>query len=246
MMKTTKKAKKLKPLPVFKSEDEERDFWATYDSMDYFDWSQGERLSFPNLKPTARTISTLILASSSPRRQELLRNAGFEFEVDPSSVPENLLPGEAPEALVRRLAREKAREVAARSPAGSLVLGADTAVVVDGAVLGKPTDAEDASRMLRMLSGRSHRVLTGECLVRAPGRLEALEHSSTLVWFRDLSEAEIQGYVSSGEPMDKAGAYAIQGRAARFVTRIEGCYSNVVGLPVSLVDEVLRRVSGAA
>jgi septum formation protein len=133
--------------------------------------------------------------------------------------------------------------VAARSPAGSIVLGADTAVIVEGQVLGKPADPDDASRMLRMLSGRSHQVLTGVCLVRAPGRLESLEHSSTTVWFRDLSGAEIRDYVSSGEPFDKAGAYAVQGRASRFVTRIKGCYSNVVGLPVSRVDAMLRRLA---
>ena len=184
----------------------------------------------------------LILASSSPRRQDLLRSAGFEFEVRPSSVAEESLPGEAPVAFVRRLACEKARKVAVESPAESLVLGADTSVVVDGDILGKPADPEDASRMLRMLSGRSHEVLTGVCLVRAPSRLEALEHSSTLVWFRELSDAEIRDYVASGEPFDKAGAYAIQGRASRFVTRIDGCYSNVVGLPVSLADRMLRGV----
>jgi septum formation protein len=188
----------------------------------------------------------LILASSSPRRQALLRSAGFEFEVRPSSVVEESLLGEAPVTLVRRLAHEKARQVAAQSHAESLVLGADTSVVVDDDVLGKPGDREDASRMLRMLSGRSHQVLTGVCLVRAPGQIEALEHSSTVVWFRELSGTEIEDYVSSGEPMDKAGAYAIQGRASRFVTRIEGCYSNVVGLPLSLVDEMLRRVVNAS
>jgi septum formation protein len=185
----------------------------------------------------------LILASRSPRRQELLRNAGFEFDVDPSSVLEEQLPNETPVAFVRRLAQEKAREVASRSPAGSLVLGADTEVIVDGEVLGKPADPEDASRMLRMLSGRCHEVLTGVALVQALGHLEALEHSSTTVWLRALRESEVREYVSSGEPFDKAGGYAIQGRASRFVTRIEGCYSNVVGLPVSLLDEMLRRVA---
>ena len=182
----------------------------------------------------------LILASSSPRRRELLENAGFEFDVTPSTMPEEPIPGEPPEAFVRRLATAKALQVAASAPPGSLVLGADTAVVVDAEILGKPTDAEDAARMLRLLSGRSHRVLTGVCVVEAPRRLHAVEHSSTEVWFRALDNAEIADYVASGEPQDKAGAYAIQGLASRFVTRLDGSYSNVVGLPVSLVDQLLK------
>jgi septum formation protein len=182
----------------------------------------------------------LILASSSPRRQELLRNAGFEFEVRPSSIPEEPHPGETPEAFVRRMAAEKALDVAAGSPAGSLVLGADTVVLVDAQILGKPANPEQAARMLSQLSGRSHRVLTGVCLVKAPDSIEARGESDTRVWLRPLEEAEIRDYVASGEPLDKAGAYGIQGRASRFVTRIEGCYFNVVGLPVALVDEMLR------
>ncbi|HEY6290207.1 MAG TPA: Maf family protein [Terriglobia bacterium] len=182
----------------------------------------------------------LILASSSPRRQELLRQAGYEFEVRPSSVPEEHVVGETPEDFVRRLATAKALQVAAGSPTGSVVLGADTVVVVRGEILGKPLDAEDASRMLSMLSGRAHQVVTGVCLVRAPDRMVAVKHAATRVRFRRLDEAEIRDYVASGEPADKAGAYAIQGRASRFVTRIAGCYFNVVGLPISLVDELLR------
>ncbi|HUI43358.1 MAG TPA: Maf family protein [Terriglobia bacterium] len=182
----------------------------------------------------------LILASRSPRRQELLRNAGYVFEVRPSAVREERGPGETPEAFVRRLAVEKAQDVAARSAPGSLVLGADTEVVVDSDVLGKPADAEDAAQMLRRLSGRCHQVVTGVCLVEAPDRIQAVEHSSTQVWFRPLDEAEIRSYVATGEPLDKAGAYGIQGLASRFVTRIEGCYFNVVGLPVALVDHLLR------
>jgi len=182
----------------------------------------------------------LILASSSPRRRELLENAGFEFDVTPSTVLEEPMPGEEPEDFVRRLAIAKALQVAGGAPPGSFVLGADTDVVVGAQILGKPTDAEDATRMLRMLSGRSHRVLTGVCVVEAPDRIHAVEHSSTEVWFRPLDESEIRDYVASGEPRDKAGAYAIQGLASRFVTRIDGSYSNVVGLPVSLVDQLLR------
>jgi nucleoside triphosphate pyrophosphatase len=182
----------------------------------------------------------LILASGSPRRQELLRNAGFEFDARPSSIPEEPRSGETPEAFVRRMAAEKALEVAARSPAGSLVLGADTVVVVDREILGKPRNPEEAARMLHRLSGRSHQVLTGVCLVKAPDSIEARGECDTRVWFRPLDEAEIRDYVASGEPLDKAGAYGIQGRASRFVTRIEGCYFNVVGLPVALVDQMLR------
>jgi nucleoside triphosphate pyrophosphatase len=186
------------------------------------------------------TSMPLILASSSPRRQELLRNAGFEFEVRSSSIREEPRPGETPEAFVRRMAAEKALEVAARSPAATLVLGADTVVVMDREILGKPRNPEEAARMLRQLSGRSHQVLTGVCLVKAPDSIEARGESDTRVWFRPLEDAEIRDYVASGEPLDKAGAYGIQGRASRFVTRIEGCYFNVVGLPVALVDQMLR------
>jgi septum formation protein len=181
-----------------------------------------------------------ILASSSPRRRELLQNAGFEFDVVPSTVPEQEMRDEAPEALVRRLAISKASQVATGATRGSLVLGADTVVVVNGEILGKPADTEDAVRMLRRLSGGSHRVLSAVCVVEAPDCIHGVEHSSTEVWFRDLDEPEIRAYVASGEPMDKAGAYAIQGIASRFVTRIDGSYSNVVGLPVTLVDQMLK------
>lgn len=198
----------------------------------------------------ARSVATdgqrarLILASASPRRRDLLRGAGFEFEVRPSSIVEARREGESGERFALRSAREKALDVARSAPAGSLVLGADTVVLAEspkGAmVLGKPEDAEEAARMLRLLSGSTHRVVTGVCLARPPDRVEALISSSTRVTFRALDEAEILDYVSSQEPFDKAGAYAIQGRASRFATRIEGDYSNVVGLPVSLVSELLK------
>ena len=181
----------------------------------------------------------LILASASPRRRELLRAAGFDFVVRPSTVAEERHPGESGEEFALRAAREKALQVAASTPPGSLVLGADTVVIVQGEVLGKPSDPEDAARMLRLLSGVTHRVVTGVCLVRAPDRIEALRPSATLVTFRRLDEQEIREYVSSGEPLDKAGAYGIQGLASKFVTRIEGCYFNVVGLPVALVYELI-------
>ena len=182
----------------------------------------------------------LILASSSPRRRQLLRNAGFDFDVRASNTIEKIQPGEPPEEFARRAAREKALQVAASSPQGSLVLGADTVVVIDGETLGKPSDIDDAARMLRLLSGRTHLVHTGICLVRAPDNIAALKHETTLVTFRKLDEEEIRDYLESGEPMDKAGAYAVQGLASKFVTRISGCYSNVVGLPVALVYESLK------
>jgi septum formation protein len=186
------------------------------------------------------TPMPLILASASPRRQQLLHHAGFEFEVRHSSIREEPRPGEAPKEFVRRMAAEKALEVAAGSPEGVLVLGADTVVVADAEILNKPADPADAARMLRRLSGRSHWVITGVCLVKASCTVEAQDESETRVWFRPLEEAEIREYAASGEPLDKAGAYGIQGRASRFVTRIEGCYFNAVGLPVSLVDQMLR------
>jgi septum formation protein len=184
----------------------------------------------------------LILASSSARRQELLRSAGFDFDVRPSGVEEARLPDENPESYVRRTARDKALAVAtsALSVPDALVLAADTEVVVSGEILGKPRDGEDAARMLRLLSGRTHRVITGVCLARPLGSIEALEHETTRVTFRKLDDREIRHYIRSGEPFDKAGAYAVQGLASRFVTRIEGSYSNVVGLPISLVYSLLK------
>jgi septum formation protein len=185
----------------------------------------------------------LILASASPRRRDLLRNAGFDFEIRPSQIVEEIQPGELPEDFARRAAREKALQIAASSPRGGLVLGADTIVVIDGQTLGKPSDPQDAMRMLRLLSGRTHQVHTGICLVRAPDSIQALKHETTLVTFRALDEEEIRQYVESGEPSGKAGAYAIQGLASKFVTRISGCYSNVVGLPIALVYEILKPVT---
>jgi len=187
-------------------------------------------------------VIRLILASNSPRRRELLQNAGFEFDVRPSGIEESRLAGESPEDFTRRLARDKALDVARQSSPGSLVLGADTVVAVNGEILEKPTDADDAARMLRTLAGRTHRVITGVCLVRAPENVVACTHETTSVTFRNLTEDEIGSYVASGEPFDKAGGYAIQGLASRFVTRIEGCYFNVVGLPIPLVYEILRSI----
>ncbi len=182
-------------------------------------------------------IAMLVLASASPRREELLRNAGITFEVQPAHIPEDPLPGEGAKECAERLAREKALAVTRQRP-HDCVLGADTVVVVDGQILGKPSGADDAARMLRLLSGREHQVITGVCLVFSGQWSVASE--TTSVTMSEISEKEITDYVASGEPMDKAGAYAIQGIASRWIPRIEGDYSNVVGLPVALVWRMLR------
>jgi septum formation protein len=181
----------------------------------------------------------LILASASPRRSELLHAAGIPFDVSPAEVDESLRAGEGPDGYVRRVSETKALSARSHVP-GRPVLGADTVVLVGSRILGKPRHAEDAGRMLRALSGVTHEVLTGVCLL-VPDRRPDVQIALTAVEFADLSDAEISWYVGTGEPMDKAGAYAIQGHASRFVTRIEGSYSNVVGLPVALVYEMCRR-----
>jgi septum formation protein len=173
----------------------------------------------------------LVLASQSPRRAEILRQAGIPFTVRVADVDETPLPGEQPVDYVRRLAEAKARAVPATAEV--TVLGADTTVVIDGEMLAKPAGAADARRMLGLLSGRRHEVITGVCLKR--GAQVSCDHAVTAVWFARLTDREIAEYVASGEPMDKAGAYAIQGLASKFIPRIEGCYFNVVGLPISLV-----------
>jgi septum formation protein len=180
----------------------------------------------------------LVLASASPRRAELLRAAGIPFDVVPADVDERQHAEEDAAAYVQRLAAAKAAHVATTHP-GRAVLGADTTVVVDGEVIGKPRDAAEAVAMLERLSGRSHLVLTGVCLIGADGRRET-SVASTTVEFRPVTRAEIERYVASGEPMDKAGAYAIQGGAGGFVTRIDGDYDNVVGLPVALIQAMCR------
>jgi nucleoside triphosphate pyrophosphatase len=224
----------------------------------------------------------LVLASASPRRRELLTQAGFTFSIHPAHIPEDPKPNEDPVAYVVRLAREKAQTVfnqltavgapglasetwettklgapsisrsvrngwetteaiasAQRASAPpQVVLGADTTVTIDGHILGKPEDPADAARMLRMLSGRTHRVITGVAVVTAARTEVAAE--VTGVKFLTLSEEEIAAYIATGEPMDKAGAYAIQGRAARWIPRIEGDYFNVVGLPIALVSTLLE------
>lgn len=186
--------------------------------------------------------SVLILASASPRRAELLAAAGIAFDVRPAHIDERIRPGENAASYAGRVAEEKARAVHANA-AGRPVLAADTVVVIDGQVLGKPADADDAKRMLRMLSGRAHQVLTAVVLAGSGSGPASLLTGTevTTVEFALLNKAEIEWYVASGEPSDKAGAYAIQGLASRFVTRIDGSYSNVVGLPVALVYAMCSR-----
>jgi septum formation protein len=187
----------------------------------------------------------LILASASPRRAEILRNAGFEFEVHPAHVDETRLPGESPEDYVRRLADAKARGTAeqlGRKHARAIIIGADTAVVVAGELLGKPSGVEDARRMLWLLSGRTHEVLTGVAALRVPQGSSALHVETTRVTFVELSHHDIDDYIATGEPFDKAGAYGIQGIGGKFVREIEGCYFNVMGLPLSRVWSLVRAI----
>ncbi len=198
----------------------------------------------------------LILASASPRRRELLTQAGFEFIVEPSALDETALPHEAAASYVQRLAVEKAQAVLARPRElrePILVLAADTVVVVPGLldhapeILGKPRDAADASRMLALLSGRTHAVMTGVAAVSssAPGEIFA-DVEITQVTMNRIAPQESAAYIASGEPMDKAGAYAIQGYAARWIPRIEGCYFNVVGLPIARVVALLAEAAQAS
>ena len=215
----------------------------------------------------------LVLASASPRRAELLRAAGVEFDVIPADVAEVLDPEETPDGFVRRVAQLKAEAVIPLAP-GRPILGADTIVIIDNRVLGKPADGDEARRMLTLLSGREHMVMTAVCLVNPSGPAEAGHYvqavgpaafdsaqagkagdyvqtaqssriqtavARTTVEFAPLGEADIGWYIASGEPMDKAGAYAIQGLASRFITRIDGSYSNVVGLPVAVVYDLCRQ-----
>jgi septum formation protein len=185
----------------------------------------------------------LILASSSPRRAEILRNAGIAFEVFPANVEESRLPRESAPHYVRRLALEKARraaEHAARKGHPAIIIGADTVVAVGGKILGKPQDLASARRMLRLLRGRRHTVLTGLALLQIPGGAEKTYVEKTRVRFAKMSAKEIDGYLLTGEPYHKAGAYAIQGIGGRYITRVEGCYFNVVGLPLARLCAMLK------
>jgi septum formation protein len=180
----------------------------------------------------------IILASNSPRRKELLKQVGLAFLSDAANVDEHILPGEFPEMYAERVALEKAMAVKSRTKSG-IIIGADTIVVLDNTILGKPVDHRDAEHMLSMLSGNMHRVITGLALVDAEKERKLTGHEVTRVWFHTLTRERILSYVRTGEPLDKAGAYGIQGKGALLVDRIDGCYFNVVGLPLSFLDKLL-------
>lgn len=185
---------------------------------------------------------TLVLASASPRRVNLLRGIGLSPVVVPSGVPEDLRPGEVPRDHALRLAEDKARHVAAANPADAVVLGADTVVTLDGRILGKPRDSADAKEMLRFLSGRDHEVLTGVFLLRLPGGVSAGTVASTRVRFRSYDERLVSWYVATGEPLDKAGAYSIQGLGVLLCDCLDGSWSNVVGLPLEPLPSLFAQV----
>ncbi len=184
----------------------------------------------------------LILASTSPRRAEILRDAGFPFAIVSSAVDETPIPSESPTELVQRLASAKAELVSAREVGPAIVLAADTVVALDGRIFGKPRNSDDARHMLEQLSGRTHSVVTGVTLIRLPDAERRTFVESTLVHFAQLSAEEISRYLGTNEPHDKAGAYAIQGRAGRYIPRIEGDYFNVVGLPLAHVTQALAEL----
>jgi septum formation protein len=186
--------------------------------------------------------SRLILASASPRRAEILHNAGYAFAVVSSAIDETPIPGETAEAMVQRLADAKAELVAARSVGPAIVIAADTAVIIGTQILGKPRTTEDARQMLRSLSGVTHSVVTGVSLVRLPDGERRSFVEATRVQFSTLTPEDIEDYLATGEPFDKAGGYAIQGRAGRFIPRIEGCYFNVVGLPLARLARELAEL----
>lgn len=183
----------------------------------------------------------LILASASPRRQAFFRDLHWNFEIKASEVNEKCIEGELPEEMVKRLAMEKAVDVQNRVGGGDWVVGADTTVLVDGVILGKPKDERDALRMIMMLQDRTHTVMTGVALI-SPGSKTLSAVAKTNVTFRKMVEDEACAYVEQGESMDKAGAYAVQGRGMLLVTRIDGCYFNVVGLPLVLLSEMLVKL----
>jgi septum formation protein len=188
----------------------------------------------------------LILASASPRRAQILRDAGISFSVLSSAVDETPYAGETPHQMVQRLANAKAELVSARAVGPAILLAADTVVVVDGQVLGKPRSIDDARRMLQLFSGRTHSVVTGVSLIRLPEMDRRQFVETTLVTFAPLSRDEISRYLATEEPFDKAGAYAIQGYAGRYIPRIEGCYFNVVGLPLARLVSTLPELGWSA
>ena len=187
----------------------------------------------------------IVLASSSPRRAEILRNAGIAFDIHTTQIDETALPGEPAREMVARLAEAKARAAAVQlgaAPRECIVVGADTTVELDGEILGKPRDSADAREMLAKLSGRTHHVLTGIFLLRLPSGAERKAVENSTVTFAPISQREIDAYVATGEPLGKAGAYAIQGFAGRYISGIEGCYFNVVGLPLARLYALLREL----
>jgi septum formation protein len=184
----------------------------------------------------------LILASASPRRAEILRDAGISFTVLSSAVDETPYAGETPQQMVQRLSAAKAELVAARAVGPAILVAADTTVVLDGQLMGKPSSTEDARKMLELLSGRTHSVVTGVTLIRLPEMDRRQFIETTLVSFTPLSRDDISRYLATEEPYDKAGSYAIQGHAGRYIPRIEGCYFNVVGLPLARLVENLREL----
>lgn len=184
----------------------------------------------------------LILASASARRAEILRDAGLSFAVLSAAVEETPAPGESPQQMVQRLANAKAELVAARAVGPAIIIAADTTVVLDSHILGKPRTSDEARKMLEMLAGRTHSVLTGVTLIRLPDAERRAFVETTHVHFAKLSNEEITRYLATGEPMDKAGAYGIQGRAGRYVPRIEGCYFNIVGLPLARLMQSLTEL----
>jgi len=188
---------------------------------------------------TADKKPLLILASSSPRRRDLLLQIGVDFTVSPADVNESILPGELPEDYALRVSLDKARAASGKAGEG-IVIAADTIVVFKDVILGKPADSKEARRMLGMLSGEMHRVITGLTVMNAATGVVSCKTSTTKVWFRNLKDDEVNRYILSGEPLDKAGGYGIQGKGALLVERIEGCYYNVVGLPLGLLDDMLR------
>ncbi len=186
-------------------------------------------------------MKKLVLASSSPRRKELLRQIGLNFDVIPSSVPEEWEENSPPREVARKLAMDKAVDVATRLSSG-IVIGADTIVVLEGSILGKPRDTDDAFKILSELSGNSHEVITAVALIETETGRTITFDATTRVFFREVTDRELHAYIETGEPMDKAGAYGIQGKGILFVRRIEGCYTNVVGLPITDLAEKLSKL----
>lgn len=189
---------------------------------------------------TITQTKKLILASASPRRKELLENLGYEFQIIPADIDETVNGSKSPEEIVKELALQKASHIANNIDYPAVIIGSDTIVVIDNTILGKPENTEDAYKMLKLLSGRSHQVISGIAIIDTSNNNKIVESASSDVYFRPISEKEITDYISTKEPMDKAGAYAIQGLASTFIEKINGCYNNIVGLPLFKVTRALK------